>query len=110
MTRGRSAHRRRRWQPRSAGPQGLLRCGSAGVLVGACLGLAYGLLLLPHPLSYAAETAWVGVIVGAAVGTFTGWLGLRRRTRGGDHPDDPAPPGTTPGGASRPVPGSRHNP
>lgn len=109
MTRGRSAHRRRRWHPRGAGPRGLLRGALAGVLVGACLGLAYGLLLLPHPLSYAAETAWVGVIVGTAVGTFTGWLGLRRRTRGGD-PDEPAAPGTTPDGASRPAPGSRHNP
>ena len=110
MTQSRSAHPRRRWHPRGAGPRGLLRGGLAGVLVGACLGLAYGLLVLPHPLSYAAQTAWVGVIIGAAVGAFTGWLGLRSRTRRGGDPDDPAAPGTTPDETSGPAPGSRHDP
>ncbi|MGH2690628.1 MAG: hypothetical protein ACRDKW_17740 [Actinomycetota bacterium] len=81
-----------------------------GVLAGACLGLAYGLLWLPNPLSYAAETAWVGVIVGGAVGTVTGWLSLRRRTRAGGDPDDLPAPGTLPDEASPPPPGSRHNP
>ena len=106
MNRRGSARPLRPAHARGAQPGDLVRGGLAGVLAGACLGLAYGLLWLPHPVSYAAGTAWVGMLLGAAVGTVVGWLGARRRTRAQrrltlTEPLPPAPDRAS-GGASGP--------